>query len=298
MEFLVNDMSLHGQFLNFEEFEESVTRMMVIRQCLKRNGYELHCHRALADTQVTSTAGMRQAVNSLSGDQRRAWMQWLTRTGPYWQDSRYHSEDDYLEIGADLVTDTAVGEAAVCIDQGVSRELVSFNPSTWMHSPIGVRFTRGVTDVAEPIEVPNHWVLGTIEQRVKTLPRPSASWTEVMTRSKERCSRLSFSKDAFAALRGQPFSRAAADRIRILLDVLDELKCCFNTEGGRNERGQEIYQEHFTGAKSWFSDASDLLSARRFRCILQLARGGIRTLLAQSSSPARKCTTPHDLRAD
>ncbi len=48
----------------------------------------------------------------------------------------------------------------------------------------------------------------------------------------------------------------ASDRIRILLDTLEELRCCVDAKGLRTQKGDEILANHFSGGKAWFTDSS------------------------------------------
>ena len=256
MNFLVNDLSMDGQFHDLASFREAVARVMRIRQQVLQHGYSLHCHRGLSSARVTPEMPMQQAVNSMPEGERRAWIGWLTRQGPYWEDARLHDGGDYLEVDDDIVTDHALGEAAVCISRGLPRELVSFQPSSWLRDPIDVRWVRD-DDTCSEIPVPNHWELASVEQTLEAKPRPVASWADVAARSVERCTRLTFGDDAFAPLQGQPFAPGAAERIQVLLNTLDRLKGCFADDGTRTAEGHQLHQDHFTGEKAWFSDSSD-----------------------------------------
>lgn len=119
MELLINDLSFHGQFTDLVSFQGAIRQIMEIRQLARRFGRELHCHRNLAQARVTSTMAMPQAVQALRIDERRALMQWLTQYGPFWEDMRHHGPDDWLECNGNIVTDTAVGEAAWCCLTGI-----------------------------------------------------------------------------------------------------------------------------------------------------------------------------------
>ena len=72
MDFLLNDLSLAGQFPNVVAFRESVARLMEIRQDILRLGSSLYCHRKLAHAQVTTNVMMQQAVQQLPIAERRA----------------------------------------------------------------------------------------------------------------------------------------------------------------------------------------------------------------------------------
>ena len=252
----MNDLSMAGQFLDLASFREAVARVMLIRQAILDQGYTLGCHRNLSSARVTADAVMEQAVNRLPRNERRAWMHWLTQQGPHWEDHRLHGENDYLEVGGDVVTDTAVGEGAVCVSRGLQRELVSFQPSSWMRNPIDVSWVRDDCS-NEVICVPNHWELRSVQQTLNANPRPVLSWAELAAQARVCCSRLTFTADAFSPLEGHPFAPGVADRIRVLLNTLHQLKSCFNAHGSRSTEGHRLIQDHFTGDKAWFSDSSD-----------------------------------------
>ena len=109
---------MHGQFTNLGAFRDAIGRVMAIREAARRFGRDLQCHRNVVNAQVTNDLTMPQAVQSLSSEQRRALMQWLTRRGPFWEDIREHGEEDLMEHNDEVVTDTAVGEAAYCLIHG------------------------------------------------------------------------------------------------------------------------------------------------------------------------------------
>lgn len=252
----MNDRSMAGQFHDLASFRKAVTRVMAIRQHILQHGYSLFCHRRLSHAQVTPDVVMQKAVGCLPVDARRAWTQWLTRHGPHWEDHRLHDGNDWLEVDGEIVTESAVGEAAVCCSRGLTRELVSFDPSAWLRNPIDVKWVRD-DGSSEDIRIANHWEYGSVQQTLTAHPQPVTSWADVAVRSRQRCSRLTFSEDAFAPLEGQPFAPGAADRIRMLLNTLDRLKGCFDADGSRNSDGHRLHHGHFTGGKAWFSDSSD-----------------------------------------
>ena len=57
-------------------------------------------------------------------------------------------------------------------------------------------------------------------------------------------------------LEGQPFSHTIAEHALFLLNVLDELKDCFDDSGHRTKKGDEIINSYFTGDRARFSDES------------------------------------------
>jgi hypothetical protein len=205
---------------------------------------------------------MHQAVQVFSLEERRALMQWLTQHGPFWDELRNHGPDDWIECNGRIVTDTAVGEAAWCCLNGIERGLVSLSPSVWQFSPVVVEWITENSGGMH-IDVINHWDPGGIEAYLRTLPAPLRSWEELEALATKRCTNLVFAEDAFVPLTGFPFYLSAAQRILLLLDVLNRFVSCFDAEGQRTPEGHEIYREFFTGKKgdggrgALFSDSSD-----------------------------------------
>lgn len=199
---------------------------------------------------------MPQAIQLLGQSEKSALMQWLTRYGPFWEDKRGHGPDDYLECNDQVVTDTAVGEAAFHCFQGADYQLVSLIPSSWEHTPLFVWWRLGVgNDVS--IRVANYITVEDLGIALRSASVPIASWDQLALVSQARFPKLNFSATAFDSLRGLPLAAGAAQRIIERLDVLEQLKCCFDQNGERTPEGHRLYQEHFTGDKAWFSDSSD-----------------------------------------
>ena len=199
---------------------------------------------------------MPLAVQALSSDKRRALMQWLTRIGPFWEDIRQHSgDDDLLECNGDLVTDTAVGEAAYCLLHGVARSLVSLKPSSWLTSPLSVNWHEN--GHVRSVEVRNYWDSDQLKATLESAPVPIGSWRDLEAVARTRCPDLTFANDSFDPLEGHPFGKGTAERLLARLNILHALKNCFNERGERTPEGHVLFQKHFTGDKAWFSDSSD-----------------------------------------
>lgn len=255
MELLFNDLSINGQFSDIPSFRHAIGRVMSMRNIARQFGHELHCHRNVAHAQVTRDFTMPQAIQGFGREERRAVMQWLTQLGPFWEDVRTHSPDDYLDCNGEVVTETALGEAAFSCLRGSDRRLVSLTPSSWEFSPIFVSWIRAEGDSSD-INVANHLTVDDLETVLRSAPLPITSWGQLELVLKPRCPHLVFSADSFEPLRGHPFVRGAAHRIIELLDTLDKFKCCFDAHGQRTPEGHRLYRDHFTGDKAWFSDSS------------------------------------------
>ena len=257
MDLLVNDLSIHEQFHDAVSFETALGRLMAMRATARRFGREMHCSRGLLAVNPFPGVTMPQAVGRLEASARRTVMLWMTRGGPFWDDLRQHSGGDWLECEGEIVTDSAVGEAAFRGMCGVECGLASIRPSSWEASPISVVWRRedeGLEDRQATVEnLLDEEALG---EKLRTVPTPITSWGLLQAASTARFERLVFAGDCFQPLTGLPFSRSAAEKLIALLDVLDRLAGAFGHDGGRTSEGQRIYQDHFTGDRAWFSGSS------------------------------------------
>lgn len=256
MELLVNDMSLNGQFPDIATFKIAMEKILRMRGLAKQFGKEIYCHRNLANASVMHDLSMPEAIQSFDRNKRQAIMQWLTRYGPFWDDSRLHSPDDYLECNGEVVTDTAIGEAAFNCFRGIQRDLISLTPSSWEYSPISVDWIAN-DDISRRFTIINHWEETELESSLQAAPFPILSWEQLANAAKSRCTNLVFSLDSFSYLDGHPFVHGASRQILILLETLNRFKNCFDERGERTSEGHQIYQNHFTGDKAWFTDSSD-----------------------------------------
>jgi len=262
MDFLVNDLSFHGQFNDIDSFRTAINELMDIRNAASQYNRSIYCHRNLIASSVTPSMNMGQAVNLLEHNKRISFIAWLTKSGPFWEDTRKHTKDDWFECDGTIVTDTALGEAAWCCLHGIERSLVSATPSKWAFTPTTIDWIS-TSNCSQSATVDNYWQSATVTKLLKNAAQTPTSWNEVRAFSIARYTNLTFSSDAFAPLEGHPFVPGAAGRILVILNILDRFTTCFDTDGIRTKEGQEMYQNFFTGKKgngcrgSLISDSSD-----------------------------------------
>lgn len=268
MEFFANEMSIHQQFHDLPTFRDAVGRLMAMRNVARRFGLDMYCRRALLGVEPVPGVWMQQAVQGFGANERRALMSWLTHHGPFWDDIRRHDADDWLECVDDIVTDTAVGEAAYRTMLGVECALISATPSDWDYSPVEVvwrRETEGLDDRNASLD---NWRDGAaLKEWLQNAPPPIRSWADLGELSRIRFTRLTFADGCFEPLAGVPFSRSAADRMVFLLSALDSFASEFDASGSRTPEGSRIYREYFSGEEFAFSDSSGS-EKRRFRARL------------------------------
>lgn len=253
MELAVNDLSLHGQFENLTSFRTAIDQIMEIRSAAKRFGRELYCGYGVRSAQVTREHTMQAAVASCPREQQRVLAAWVSKQGPFWEEARTHDPAENLFVGEDPVTETSVGEAAVCQAHGIDRRLVSFAPSAWCRDPLLV---LRYADETSEISIPNYWELAKVQAALEEAPTPLRSWKDVRQAAVTRFPSLTLTEDAFEPMGPQPFQLGPAERILFLLGILNRMKECFDPSGQRTPEGDELARKWFVGERARFSDSS------------------------------------------
>ena len=258
MELLANDLSIHGQFHDLRAFRDALARLMSMRAAARRFGRDVHCHRQFLMVEALPGVSLQQTLGQLDKSERLAAIGWLTRGGPFWDDLRRHGAGDWLEYRGEVVTDTAVGEAAFRALHGVTSGLLSVTPSDWSFSPVEVTWREPPDNMRDrAVALENWWNAQELERSLRTAEPQISSWANLRHVSTARFASLTFAGDCFEPLSGIPFSPSAADRIRVLLQILDRFARAFAASGKRTPEGQRIYQSYFTGDSALFSDSSD-----------------------------------------
>ena len=254
MDLLLNDLSLHGQFSNVADFRAAVGRVIEMRAVAQRFKREIYAHRNVTNRRVNSALSLYEALQRLPRDQKLNLLLWLTKSGPFWEDVAQHNPDQWFQCGDEIVTDTAVGEAAYCCAAGIDYRLVSLEPSNWTYSPLMVNIEHRD---AHDVSVQNYWNPSYLKNALQNTPTPVASWNDLETDARTRFQRLTFSGECFGHLNGQPFAPGVAKRILNLLDILNRLMGSYDDSGLRTSEGNSIYQDYFVGERARFSDSAD-----------------------------------------
>lgn len=258
MELLANGLSLHEQFHDSGAFRTAFSRIMAMRKVARRYRLELHCQRDLLNRNPIPGVTLQMAIMGFPREERLAALGWLTKMGPFWEDIRRHSADDYLECRDDVVTETAIGEAAFRNLHGVDCGLVSFSPSEWEFAPVKVTWRREAEELEDRNTVLNNWWnCEALENALPECAPPVLTWRELADVCPDRFEGLTFSSDCFEPLiNGVPFARSSADRMLVLLGFLDKLVREREDTGEWTEEGRRIYRQCFMGDRALFSDSS------------------------------------------
>lgn len=258
MKLLANDLSFHEQFNSIGDFRDALLRLMSLHATARRFGSDVECNGTLLNKNPMPGVSMQQAINKLMESERRIAMRWLTGTGPFWDDERQHDQDDWLECNGDIVTDTAVGEAAFRLLRGVCCGLASLSPSNWCYTPVEVNWCRkdeGLENDQAVLE--NWWEPAALNDALKNKERPIETWEGLRVASTKRFKGLKFAEGCFEPLKGTPFAQGAAERFLTLLGILERFSQAYDESGERTAEGHRLYQNHFTGDNAHFSDSSE-----------------------------------------
>lgn len=257
MEWYVNDLSLNGNFADPNSFRASVEpllRLMASRSDLRRR---ILCSRALSSRPVTGSMNLAESVRA-TRDQLfiRSMLQWLSSAGPFWDDDRAPNPDDYFNLDGEDVTDQGLGEAARRLILGLMAASFSFpHPSItrFAVSPLIVQHGL-IEDPIGRLQINNCWNPKDIETNQTTRP---CSWSEMLRTVPTRMPSLILCSDIRDQLSPIPFHSGVAEKCLQLLGVLQRITEETAPDGAFTERGQEIYNQFFTGHKPLFSDESD-----------------------------------------
>lgn len=257
MTWYVNDLSLCGQYGDATAFLADLKSLMQARKRLPVLGQKMFCSRELHTRPVTKNMDFREAVKSQPNNVPvQLVLAWLTKFGPFWEDTREFNEDDYFELGGVDVTDLGVGEAARNQIAGRQASCFSFAGGGFDYTPISVQ--HGL--IEQPLgtnHIPNIWDLNTLCQIAQaTVPAPE-NWVQMLSQAQGRFDNLLFSPDAIDSLKKEPFSSYVVERVFALLAVLQEFVSCLNEDGSHSDRNHELIAQHFSGVKAWFTDESE-----------------------------------------
>lgn len=222
--FLLNDASLHGQFTSFADVIAPLKRVYEIRQELQKSGFKLGIHSRVSARPATAEGDLRNALfRANRRDITALILTWFDRDGPFWDNSPRHNPNEYFECNDDLVTDSALAEAAVLIlEEGKPEaDTVSFRPSRFEQDPLSVLW-RGRPDGDLSVLVRNHVSAETLPNRLQELERPVQSWIEMLQRLHQKCPNLLFSPHILGQL-GTSFEPHVAERCLVLLPLLDQM---------------------------------------------------------------------------
>ena len=271
MDLILNELSIHGQFEHVGSFRDALTRVMRLRSLARDYDRDVYVRTIDVMQRINTMHTVFEAIQKFTPDEKRTFLGWMSRQGPFWDNSFEIPSESQFEHQGTNVTESALAAAAYSIEVGVDRRLVSLHPSNWEVSPITV--TRSSDSGSSEVSVFNYWQSSDLEVALQEAEPPLESWMQLEATARRRFQQISFTSTCFKELAGHPFSPSAADRILDRLVVLNQLMEFTDDNGRRTPEGQRLYEDQFFGDQAKFSDSSRR-EKRRFRRQLSFAIPG------------------------
>ena len=250
---LFNDASLHGQFAAIEPFRDSLRALWGVRGRLIEKGLHLKVCRSIRLRQVTPTENFNDLLGSMPREIRTRLLVWLDREGPFWDEERRHSENEYFECGEEVVTDTGAAEAAILKAEGADAWLFSIAPSNYQSNPLQICWReRDGGDLL--IDIPNGWTEEQVEECTEAFERPFNSWNELLEWAERECCHLALSTEIEKKLPAQ-FFPTVANRSKVLLRALN--KMVGHVKDGDEQSFNQMRLDWMHGDRARFSDSSE-----------------------------------------
>lgn len=258
----VNELSLHGQFESPTAFLDALRHLLRMHRHCARFNTSMFCSRVMfAQRPVVAGSTARAVIYAhASREIRSLFLAWLDRSGPFWDDAPLHDQQAWFVVRnggrEEIATQTGLAECLAYCLAGGRGVTVSVAPSDYAYTPVSVETEpRGG---GGPIRCPldNFWELGHFAA-VLVAEQPLESWADLERSARARFGRLCIAGAAFQSLENQPYSRAVAEDIVMLLDVLDRLSGCVGDDGRLDASGTELHKTYFTGHRPRFTDSSD-----------------------------------------
>jgi len=257
MEWFINDLSIRGQYPDFQALRDAITPILQLRQRRADLRSRILCSRPLTIRPAIGTVSLERAI-ATTPDKifKQLALSWLAKAGPFWDDSRAQNPDDYFHFAGEDVTDQGLGEAArrrIAGEGAATFSLLDPPTNTFQRSPLDVHHGLPEDPIGQ-IAVINYWSIQDLERAAII---PPGSWGEMLESAGNRMNLLILSDEISAQLRPHPFSRAIAERTLELLEVLQTLAAETLPNGIRTDKGKEIYNSYFIGPSPPFTDESD-----------------------------------------
>ena len=270
LRFFVNELALGEACASTDPPHAPLAELLGIRKRSEAIGAVLYCSGQLSLFQTPSGVALHTVVQQMSLDERKIFMSWITKRGPFIEHDRQEATDDLFYFEDVEVTELGLGEAARRIlgaRKAAVFSVVSKDGSRFATTPLDV--VHGFSE--EPLDhllVPNCWTEPQLEAAILAESPEPETWSEFLAYCRTRYNRLLISDHCDATLRSHPYGRGLAAAIEKRLEVLQELMCNMQPDGALTTEGQALRDQHFKGEVAPFSDESSKRKRRnpeRFR---------------------------------
>lgn len=258
MEWILNDLSLNGQFLTEEDLKTSVQSLLLLRGKYQHFKDSFYISRTLGLKPALYSENLIEAIGGISDKNFKLLMYtWLSK-GPFWDEDRFIVENDYFEYEGMDVTNHCLGEA--CRGKVLGNEIssVSFRGGEYNFEQTPLRVQHGLSEeVYNFYDICNFWEVTNLDLCICSSQPRITSWHDFLLRiQSDFAGELIIPDYACDKLKVTPFSMYVVKRSYELLNVLAQLVSERTSSGAWTSKGQDLYNDHFTGSKAWFTDES------------------------------------------
>lgn len=260
MDLFVNELSLHGQFSSLAPFVAALKEVIGCRSVAERSRHPFYCLRAIAECEALPGTTFKEVVRQTRDmNLIRTVMSWLDKHGPFWEDARTHGGGEYFECANNVVTDCSLGEAAFRMAQERAAATISFRELLFCRSPLRVVWYRS-DDTQDTFDLPNFWEQSALDTYLMERETAPQSWPELIEQARRRYTELTFIDSILDPLDGEPFNVTIAERVMVLLGILNRLKGCFDRDTTLTAEGHQLIQD-FSTATALSSVTSQTLTS-------------------------------------
>ncbi len=251
--FLFNDASWQGQCASLEEFRKCIRFCLEVNRTLQeRGGAGLEVGYNFLQGRVGYVATVREALEQLSQAQKLQLRLWVDRNGPFWdRPGPAHSADEYFECAGEVVTDTALAEAAHLNHAGEPTVTVSLPATPYSTSTLDVTWGDGPHGTIQ-IEVENAVSVPEVVAMIQSSEVDFENYDQLIRWVQKECRHLAVVRKTMLMQLESAFVPAVAKRGRELFAALNAIVEAMKT--GQTARHDALCREWLTGVR--MSDSS------------------------------------------
>lgn len=280
-QWILNELSLSGQFKSPQQFAEVFQSLVAARQKSELLRTLLRCTSAALDRYVCDQVTLKSAIDTVGGQLKTESIRWLANQGPFWTSDEVAVQENLFFHGNIDVTLTGLGEACRRRLTNGDAECVSFRNATPSFDQDPLILTHGLLeDPIGQLSIPNWTDIEALLASCAQQPLPPTTWEACLASLAEMFPNVWFAPDLLEFLDGEPFVLYVHERAVALLRVLVEMTETRLTDGSWSDRGKELYELHFTGDKAWFTDESDANKTKFKEALSFHDRSGVKQLCA------------------
>ena len=251
----INDLSLQGQFPDFDALRAVLDPLLQLRAKRAEFKSRILCTRTLSERPAIRETTLREALQNADPTYRRLALTWLANSGPFWEDNRVANPEDYFHYQSHDVTEQGMGEAARRSLINLHAACYSFAEATskkFQETPLVVGHGLEEDPLGE-VEVPNFWRVQDVVAAVTVRPN---SWSELVSIANVQFDQLQLADYLLEPLRQEPYEQSIADAVMRLLEVLHAVGEETLPDSSLTPKGMEIKNRFFTGPTPAFTDES------------------------------------------